>query len=155
MTYNIRKKVQTNLVELRADGSQTGIADGDKVKFPTKVTTSGDSVSISSSGVISLSSSKSYYIQVNVSCDRPSSTSDISFEFWNDTTSTKLTRSDGAFEARYLPTVNTNRYNGSTIGQLTIDNPTFDLSVRVNQLGSGNTVDILDACHLFIIEMEY
>ena len=80
MTYNIRKKVQTNLVELRADGSQTGISDGDKVKFPTKVTTSGDSVSISSSGVISLSSSKSYYIQVNLSCDRPSNTSDISFD---------------------------------------------------------------------------
>ena len=155
MTFNVRKKVQTRFVELRADGSQTGITDGDKVKFPTKITTSGDSVSITSAGVISLSSSRSYYIQVHVSCDRPSSTSDISFEFWNDTTSTKLTRSDGAFEARYLPTVSTNRYNGSTIGQLTVDNPDFDLSLRVNQLGSGNAVDILDSCHLFIVEMEY
>ena len=155
MSFNIRKKVNTKFVELRADGSQTGIADGVKVKFPTKVTTSGDSVSITSAGVISLSSSRSYYIQVHVSCDRPSSTSDVSFEFWNDTTSTKLTRSDGAFEARYLPTVSTNRYNGSTIGQLTVDNPTFDLSLRVNQLGSGNSVDILDNCHLFIVEMEY
>ena len=155
MSFNIRKKVNTRFIELRADGTQTGIGDGTKVKFPTKVTTSGDSVSITSSGVISLSSSKSYYIQVHVSCDRPSSNSDISFEFWNDTSSTKLTRADGAFEARYLPTSGSSWNNGSTIGQLRIDNPNFDLSIRVNQLGSGNSVDILEHCHLFIIEMDY
>ena len=154
MTFNTRRKVETNFIQLKADGTQTGASDGDKVLFPTKTTTGGDAVSISS-GVISLSSSRSYYIQINVGVDRPSSSSDVSFEFWNDTASAKLLRTSGAFEARYLPTVGGINSNGSTFGQLTIDNPSFDISVKINQLGVGNTADILENCHLFIVEMEY
>ena len=155
MTYKARNPVTTAFVTLTADGTQTGASDGDKVKFPTKVTSGGDSVNISSAGVISLNSSRSYYMQVAISCDRPSSSSDISLEWYNDTAGSKLNRSDGAFEARYVPTIGGAWYNGSTIGQLTIENPSFDISVRINQLGVGNTVDIISACHLFIIEMQY
>ena len=154
MTYKIRQVVDTAFVTFTADGSQTGASNSDIVEFPTKLSSGGDNVSISAGGVLALDSARSYYIQAHMACDRPSSSSDISLEFWNNTTNTKLDRSDGAFEARYLPTSSV-YYNGSTIGQLTLDNPTFDLSIKINQLSVGTTVDILSSCHLFIVEMQY
>lgn len=155
MTYKARNPVTTAFVTLTADGTQTGASDGDKVKFPTKVTSGGDSVSISSAGVISLSSSRSYYIQVHLFCDRPSNSSDVALEFFDDSTNAKLGQSNGAFEARFLPTTSGTLQNGSTIGQLTLENPSFDISIRLNRLGAGNSANIKAACHLFIIEMRY
>ena len=155
MTYLTRNPVVTSFITFTADGTQTGAGDGDKVKFPTKVTSGSDNVSISSAGVLSLDSSRSYYIQAHLSCDRPSSSSDVALEFYNDSTNAKLDQSDGAFEARYLPTSGSLYRNGSTIGQLTLDNPAHDVSIRLNRLGTGNNADIKSACHLFIIEMQY
>lgn len=156
MSYRCRNPKSTVLVQLSADGTQTSASDGDKVLFPTKITTGSDGVSVSA-GVISLDSSRSYYMSVHVDADRPSSTSDISAEWWNDTTSTKLGPSDGAFEARWLPgnvSGGAPYYNGSTLGQLTLVNPSFDISVRINQLGSGNTLNISEYFHLYIIEID-
>lgn len=145
------------MISLNADGTQTGIGDGDKVFFPTKVTSGGDSVSISS-GVISLSSNHDYYISVNVDANRSSGNIDIAFEWYNDTAGTKLTRADGAFEARYLPTSTSGTgalpgRDGSDFGQLILEQPNFDISVRLNRLGS-NTATINAGCHLFILEFE-
>lgn len=155
MTYLTRNPVVTSFITFTADGTQTAAGDGDKVKFPTKVTSGSDNVSISSAGVLSLDSSRSYYIQAHLSCDRPSNSSDVALEFYNDSTNAKLGQSDGAFEARYLPTSSGTLQNGSTIGQLSLENPTFDISIRLNRLGAGNNADIKSACHLFIIEMQY
>ena len=153
MTYLIRKKAVTRMVSLNADGTQTGIGDGDKVFFPTKTTSGGDSVSISS-GVISLSSNHDYYISVNVDATRSSGNIDIAFEWYNDTAGTKLTRSDGAFEARYLPTTGAlPGRDGCDFGQLILEEPNFNISVRLNRLGS-NTATINAGCHLFILEFE-
>ncbi len=155
MTYLTRNPVKTTFITFTADGTQTGASDGDRVKFPNKVTSGGDSVSISSGGVLSLDSNRSYYLQVHLFCDRPTNTSDVALEFFNDSANAKLGQSDGAFEARYLPTTSSKMQNGSTIGQLTLENPLFDISVRLNRLGVGNNADIEPACHLFIVEMQY
>ena len=152
MSYRCRNPKSTIMVQLSADGTQTAAADGDKILFPTKTTTGSDGVSISS-GTISLDSSKTYYLSVHVDCNRPSTTSDFSAEWWNETSSTQLGKSDGAFEARWLPT-GAFYYNGSTLGQLTLVNPTFDISVRVNRLGASNTANISQYFHLFIIEID-
>lgn len=152
MSYRCRNPKSTVLIQLSADGTQTTAADGDRVLFPTKKTTGSDGVSVNA-GVISLDSSKSYYMSVHVDVNRPSATSDFSAEWWNETSSTKLTRSDGALEARFLPS-GALYYNGSTQGQLTLVNPTFDISVRVNRLGASNTANISQYFHLFIIEID-
>jgi len=153
MTYMIRKKTPTRIITLNADGNQTGASDGDKVLFPTKITSGGDSVSISN-GVITLSSSRDYYISVHVDAIRSAGNLDIAFEWYNNTTNTKLTRSDGAFEARYLPTTSAlPGRDGCDFGQLILEQPTFDISVRLNRLGS-NTASINVGCHLFILEFE-
>lgn len=153
MSFLIRKKATTRMISLNADGTQTGIGDGDKVFFPTKVTSGGDSVSISN-GVISLSSNHDYYISIHVDVTRSAGNIDISFEWYNDTANTKLTRADGAFEARFLPTTNAlPGRDGCDFGQLILEQPNFDISVKLNRLGSS-TASINSGCHLFILEFE-
>jgi len=152
MSYRCRAPKSTILIQLSADGTQTTAANGDKILFPTKKSSGSDGVT-HSSGTISLDSTKSYYISVHVDCDRPSSTSDFAAEWWNETSSTKLGRSDGAFEARFLPS-GALYYNGSTLGQLTLVNPSFDISVRVAQLAASTTANISSFFHLFIIEID-
>ena len=153
MTWKCRSQKQSRMIQLSADGSQTGAADGDKIEMPTKITTGVDSVSITSAGVMSFSSSKSYYISVHVDLDRSDNGSDFSAEWWNETTNSKLDRTDGAFEARWLPTGGV-MYNGSTLGQIILINPTHTLSVRIAALSSGSTVDIQSDFHVFIIEID-
>lgn len=152
MSYRCRAPKSTILIQLSADGTQTTAADGDKILFPTKKSTGSDGVT-HSSGTISLDSTKTYYISVHVDCDRPSTTSDFSAEWWNETSSTQLDKTSGAFEARWLPT-GAFYFNGSTLGQLTLVNPSFDISVKVNRLGASNTADISEYFHLFIIEID-
>ena len=89
MSYLSRRNAVTRMIQLNADGTQTGAADGDKVKFPTKTTSGGDGVSITSAGVISLNSDRDYYITLNVDADRSNNTSDIALEWFNETTNTK------------------------------------------------------------------
>ena len=153
MTFQCKSPKSTRMIQLSADGSQTGAVNGDKIKLPTKITTGADSVSITSAGVMSFSSSKSYYISVHVDLDRTTYTTDFSAEWYNETTNTKLDRSDGAFEARWLPTGSA-LLNGSTLGQIILENPTHTLSVRVAQLSTSNTVDIQTDFHVFIIEID-
>ena len=154
MSYLSRRNAVTRMIQLNADGTQTGAADGDKVKFPTKTTSGGDGVSITSAGVISLNSERDYYITVNVDVDRSVNSSDVAFEWYNETSSSKMTQAQGAFEARYLPTLTVQPgKNGSEFGQLLISQPSHNISVRLNQMGS-NTCDINTGCHLFIVEVE-
>lgn len=154
MSYLSRRNATTRMIQLNADGTQTGAVDGDLVKFPTKTTSGGDGVSITSGGVISLNSARDYFITVNVDVDRSANSSDVAFEWYNESTSTKMTQSQGAFEARYLPTLTTQPgKNGSEFGQLLISRPSHDISVRLNQMGA-NTCDINTGCHLFIVEID-
>ena len=152
MSYRCRAPKSTILIQLSADGTQTTAANGDKILFPTKKSSGSDGVT-HTSGTISLDSTKSYYLSVHVDCDRPSSTSDFAAEWWNETSSTKLARSDGALEARFLPSGGL-YYNGSTLGQLTLVNPSFDISVKVAQLSASTTANISSFFHLFIIEID-
>ena len=152
MSYRCRAPKSTILIQLSADGTQTAAANGDKILFPTKKSSGSDGVT-HSSGTISLDSTKTYYISVHVDCDRPSATSDFSAQWYNETASTQLTRSDGAFEARFLPSGGI-YYNGSTLGQLTLVNPSFDISVKVAQLAASTTANISSFFHLFIIEID-
>ena len=157
MTWKCRSPKQSRMIQLSADGSQTGAANGDKIEMPTKITTGVDSVSITSAGVMSFSSSKSYYISVHVDLDRSNSSSNFSAEWWNETTNAKLDRTSGAFEAKYLPPSSSGtgtHYNGSTLGQIILINPTHTLSVRIAALSSGSTVDIQSDFHVFIIEID-
>lgn len=154
MSYLSRRNATTRMIQLNADGTQTGAADGDRVKFPTKTTSGGDGVSITSGGVISLNSDRDYYITVNVDATRSNTASDIALEWFNETTNTKMAQSAGAFEARYLPLYSDRpAKNGNEFGQLIISQPSHDISVRLNQMGSY-TASINVGCHLFIVEIE-
>ena len=150
MTYLVKTPRPTVMIVYNADGTQN-VTSGDKIEFPTKTTTGSDSVSISSAGVISLSASRSYYISCNIAVNRSSTTADFGADWYNDTTNTLLTQSEGAFSARYLPTGSTYK-NGNLIGQLVLENPTFDVSLRASNITAST--GILENFYLFIIEID-
>lgn len=154
MSYLSRRNAVTRMIQLNADGTQTGAVNGDKIKLPTKTTTGGDSVSITAAGVISLSSSFDYYIRVEPDLERSIKTSDVQLDFYNESTSSTMTQAQGAMSCRMLPTQTVYPdQSGVEMGQLIISQPGHDISIRLSQLGS-NTVDINTGFHLFIVEIE-
>ena len=115
MTYLQRHSRTTRMIIISADGTQT-VSNGDTILFPNKQTTGGDSVTVSS-GVISLSSTKSYFLQCAVSVDRSTTSSDVVMTWYNADTNTALGQSDGAFKSQFNPSGGTSstRRNGTVI----------------------------------------
>jgi len=154
MSYLSRRNAVTRMIQLNADGTQTGAVDGDKIKLPIKTTSGGDSVSVTATGVISLSSNFDYYIRIEPDLERSVSTSDVQIDFYNQSTSSTMTQEQGAMSCRMLPTQTAYPdQSGVEMGQLLISQPTHDISIRFSQLGS-NTCDINSGFHLFILEIE-
>ena len=153
MTYKQRHPRPTRLIELSADGTQT-VSNGDTIYFQNKRTTGGDSVSVSN-GVISLSSSRSYFLQCAVSVERPATLSDVIMTWYNATTNTALTKSNGAFKSQLNPSgfTSATRRNGSVIAVMFIDNPSHDIKLVVSGLTSG-TATILNSMNIIITEIE-
>ena len=153
MTYLQRHSRTTRMVIISADGTQT-VSNGDTILFPNKQTTGGDSVTVTS-GVISLSSTKSYFLQCAVSVERPSTSSDVIMTWYNADTSTALGQSDGAFKSQLNPSggSSTTRKNGTLIAVMYIENPSYDIELVVSGLSSGTTT-ILNSMNILITEVE-
>tara|TARA_R100000773_G_C4219468_1_gene118051 strand:- start:2018 stop:2446 length:429 start_codon:yes stop_codon:yes gene_type:complete len=141
------------MIIISADGTQT-VSNGDTILFPNKQTTGGDSVSVSS-GVISLSSTKSYFLQCAVSVERPSTSSDVITTWYNSSTNTALDKSDGAFKSQYNPsgTSSSTRRNGTLISVMYVSNPAFDIKLVISGL-SGGTTTIKETMNILITEVE-
>ena len=153
MTYRQRHSKTTRMVILSADGTQT-VVNGDTVLFPNKQTTGGDSVTVSN-GVISLSSSKSYFLKCSVSVERPTAGSDVIMTWYNATSNTALGQSDRAFKSQFNPSgfTQTTRRNGSVVAVIYIDNPAHSIKLVVSGLSTGTTT-ILDSMNILITEIE-
>tara|TARA_B000000557_G_scaffold199916_1_gene165160 strand:- start:2014 stop:2478 length:465 start_codon:yes stop_codon:yes gene_type:complete len=153
MTYKQRHSKTTRIIELSADGTQT-VSNGDTILFPNKRTSGGDAVTVTS-GAISLSSSRSYFLQCSVSVERPSSSSDVIMTWYNATTNSALSNSNGAFKSQYNPSGGTSstRKNGSVVAVMYIDNPTHAVKLVISGLSSGTTT-ILDSMNILITEIE-
>lgn len=148
MTYKQRHARPTRFIELSADGTQT-VANGGTIYFQNKRTTGGDSVSVTN-GVISLSSSKSYFLQFAFSIERPSSSSNAIFTWYNATTNVALTKADGAF----LSEINTALSgNGSRIAVMYIDKPTHPVKLVVSGMSSGNATILADT-NISVMEID-
>tara|TARA_B000000557_G_scaffold150861_1_gene122467 strand:+ start:92 stop:541 length:450 start_codon:yes stop_codon:yes gene_type:complete len=148
MTYKQRHARTTRLIELSADGSQT-VTNGDTIYFQNKRTTGGDSISVNN-GVISLSSSKSYFLQFAFSIERPSNTSNGIFTWYNATTNTALTKANGAFLGEITTTA---LANGSRIAVMYADKPSYDIKIVVSGMSSGNAT-IREETNISIMEID-
>jgi|SRR5210317_1081078 hypothetical protein len=115
MTYKITPTASggvslapTCLIQITLSSAQTA-SSGDVVAFDTIASTSTPALSLNTStGEITLDSSKHYYIQASIQIDRSSTTSSFNFA-WIDSSGTVLTTSDGGYDATW-------EYHTGTVG---------------------------------------
>ena len=100
MSYNNIRKAICEFIEYTKSSTQT-ISNGSAITFDTKRTTGGDDVSIdSSTGIITLDSSKRYWIQASINVIRSAAGN---FEFTFQTgAGGSLAESDGVFPMLYI-----------------------------------------------------
>ena len=157
MTFNTTRLSSCAWVELRQSaGTEQTISNGDVILFntSTKRSTGGDSVSYdNSTGVLSLSSARRYWVQASIAIKRASG-DDYEVE-WQLSDGTALTPSDGAFSAYVKHVAGTTSYpfkGASFVASLMVDNPSNDYRLTVTDCPANSTV--LEHTHLFIMELK-
>ena len=150
MSYLTTRKADCAWIEYTQSSAQT-ISSGTDITWNTKKTTGGDSVSIdSSTGIITLDSSKRYWIQASISVTR-SASGNIEFTFQNGAGGS-LSELGGSFPMIYIED-NTDPYiNSSFVASLVVSYPTTTYKLRCTSIDANSTFD--SESHLFIMEMK-
>ena len=150
MSYLTTRKADCAWVEYTQSSAQT-ISSGTDITWNTKKTTGGDSVSIdSSTGIITLDSSKRYWIQASISVTR-SANGNIEFTFQNGSGGS-LSESDGVFPMLYIEDQSDPYINSSFVASLVVSKPTTTYKLRCVTIDTNSTFD--SESNLFIMEMK-
>jgi len=152
MTYLNAGESKVEFVEFSMSATQA-VDDDVIIKFDatTKRTTGGDAVSYNSTtGVLTLSSSRRYWIQASMAIDRGSNSA-YSIEWVEDSSYTRIDPADGGFRAiAQQSAISSGNYlTSSHVAHLMVDNPT--IGYRLNY-GAGPASDVMTLTNLFIIE---
>ena len=153
MSYNNIRKAICEFIEYTKSSTQT-ISNGSVITFDTKRTTGGDGVSIdSSTGIITLNSDRSYWIQGFITFDIPSE-GDFKVEF-QDSNGNSLTESDGNFPAYFHSEPDRSSSgrpfeNNSQLCSLLVKQPSLQYKLVATTVPSNTTVHL--STHLFITE---
>ena len=158
MTYKVSNTHTSSCiwVEFSKSSTQT-VSVGDIITFDatTKRSTGSDSVSLNSStGVITLSSSKRYWVQASIAVERSSNNN---YEiFWRTGAgTTNLTNDDGCFSVvarRQTAATGGQPYvTSSHVASIMVDYPTDTYRLYVDTMPASSTV--LTLTNLFIMEM--
>lgn len=153
MTFLNTKDSKIEFIEYKMSSTQS-ITGGDqiiKLDSTTKRTTGGDAVSYNSTtGVLTLSSSRRYWVQASIFYDR-NSNAGYSIEWVTDSSMSEVTQTSGGFRAIVQVTANVSGYyrTSNHTAHLLVDNPTN--AYRLNY-GNGPSGDILTQTNMFIIE---
>lgn len=151
MSYLNTRKASCAWVEFTQSSAQT-ISSGTDITWDTKRTTGGDSISINSStGVITLDSSRRYWIQATIGVDR-SATGDFAFEFQTGAGGS-LTQSQGAFPVIYIESISTTKpfINSSFVASLMVSYPSTTYKLRCTSVDASSTLQ--EPTHLFVMEL--
>ena len=151
MTHLAVRKASCAWVEFTQSSAQT-ISSGTDITWDTKRTTGGDSISINSStGIITLDSSRRYWIQATIGVDR-SATGDFEFEFQTGAGGS-LTQSQGAFPIKYIEETNTSHpfVNSSFVASLMVAYPSTTYKLNCVSVDASSTLN--SPTHLFIMEL--
>lgn len=147
---NIRK-ASCAWVEYTQSSAQT-ISTNSVITWDNKKTTGSDSVSINSStGVITLDSSRRYWIQASIHVTRPNSTSDIEFEFQTSSGTTVLP-TDGGFKMIYVEDNVAPYINSSFVASLMVSYPSTTYKLLCTNVANNST--FAPQSSLFIMELE-
>lgn len=149
MTYLASRKSSCALIEYSQSSTQT-ISSGTDILWDTKRTTGGDGISINSStGVITLDSSRRYWIQANITVNR-TSLADFAFEFQTGAGGA-LTQGDGSFPILYIEDTSQPYINSSFMASLMVSYPTQTYKLRCTNVAANSTLE--SQSHLFIMEL--
>ena len=149
MTYLASRKSSCALIEFSQSSTQT-ISSGTDILWDTKRTTGGDGISINSStGIITLNSSRRYWIQATINVLR-SGNSDFAFEFQTGAGGA-LTQADGSFPILYIEDTTRPIINSSFMASLMVSYPSTTFKLRCTSVDANSTLE--SQSHLFIMEL--
>lgn len=150
MSYLTTRKANCSWIEYTQSSAQT-ISSGTDITWNTKKTTGGDGVSIdSSTGIITLDSSKRYWIQASINVIRSAAGN---FEFTFQTGSGgSLSESDGVFPMLYVEDSVKPIINSSFVTSLMVSKPTTTYKLRCVTIDANST--FASQSNLFIMEMK-
>lgn len=150
MTYKSLTSSKCEWVEYRMSATQA-VAVDDIIKFDpsTKRTTGGDSVSYNgTTGVLSLSSTKRYWVQASLAIQRSSNTA-YRVDWVEESALTRVDVADGGFSAIAQRTGGSTYYTSSHVCHLMVDYPSAGFRLNYD---AGPSATILTLTNLFIIE---
>ena len=156
MTYFKNAQVQATMIEVTLSSAQTA-SQGDFVLFDTIRATGSHGVSINSStGELSLDTTKQYYVQASIDVDRSSTTSSWRFS-WVDSSGGEISADDGGYDAEWT-------WHTSSATSTNVPNATYtaiyqpsqyqtQTPIRLKATVLSPTSSILTATKLFILEV--
>jgi hypothetical protein len=150
VSYLNTRKASCAWVEFTQSSAQT-ISSGTDITWDTKRTTGGDNISYNSStGVITLDSSKRYWIQATINVVR-NGNGNIGFEFKNGAGGS-LTQAQGNFPMLYVEDTSNPYINSSFVSSLVVSYPTITYKLVCTQIDQNST--LASQSHLFIMELK-
>lgn len=150
MTHLAVRKASCAWVEFTQSSAQT-ISSGTDITWDTKRTTGGDNISINSStGVITLDSTKRYWIQATINVVR-SGNGNIGFEFKTGAGGS-LTQAQGNFPMLYIEDTTNPYINSSFVASLMVSYPTSTYKLQCTIIDANST--LASQSHLFIMELK-
>lgn len=156
MTYFKNAQVDATMIEVTLSSAQTA-SQGDFVLFDTIRATGSHGVSVNSStGELSLDTTRQYYIQASIDVDRSSTTSSWRFA-WVDSSGNEISAADGGYDAEWT-------WHASSATATNVPNATYTAIYQPNQYQTQTpirlkatvlnpTSSILTATKLFILEV--
>lgn len=100
MSYNNFKNKATTIIELSHSTNQS-VSAGSAILFNTLRASGSHGVSVDGSGNISLDTGAEYWIQASFDIERGTTSDSWAFDFYNASSGTVLSVSDGAFQAQW------------------------------------------------------
>lgn len=150
MSYLNTRKASCAWVEYTQSSAQT-ISSGTDIIWDTSRSTGGDNISINSStGVITLDSSRRYWIQATINVVR-SANGNIGFEFKTGAGGS-LTQAQGNFPMLYIEDTTNPYINSSFVASLMVSYPTSTYKLQCTTIDASST--LASQSHLFIMELK-
>lgn len=146
MSY-LRIPVPLTMIEVSLSSTAT-VSTGSMVPFDTVRATGSHGVTVNSStGEVSLDTSKQYYIQASVDVSRSSTTSGFRLA-WVDSTGTEISASNGGYDAQWDYS---NSSNATYTAVYQSTTPVSPIRLKVALISANSTVNL--ATKLLILEV--
>lgn len=133
----------TTAIELTLSSAQT-IITNDVIAFDTLRASGPYELSLNSStGEITLSGSKTYWVQASIDVNRISTTSDFRFA-WIDQTGTEISAANGGFDATWeyhVSSSTTNAPNATTVANYISSDPVQSIRLKAMNVAASSTAN--------------